>query len=374
MTRRTPILGLLALFLAAPLGPALAEVKASFRYPLANFSGPVPSIWARLAVDQERGEVYVLDPRGNDIRIFDEHGMEIFVFGDGVASAADITIGEGGDIYVLTTGYQASALHLLNYRGEHVSEIPLQNLPAEFPEFVADRILYQRGSLYLVDSNRMLVIVVDERGYFEETHDLRPIVRPVLSREGTTQWPLQDVDRIKKKLEYTDISGFTVDARGNLFFTVGTLFTAFVVSPDGETREFGRPGSGPGKFGIASGIAVDDAGYIYVTDKLRSVVLVFDPNLEFQTEFGYRGDRPSSLIVPDDLAIDASGNLYIGQAANRGVSVFRVVHETASPSQGIDTDSMILEEPARVTEEEFLSAREEFIADQQADPSEDNLR
>jgi hypothetical protein len=40
------------------------------------------------------------------------------------------------------------------------------------------------------------------------------------------------------------------------------------------------------------------------------------------------------LIVPDDLAIDNSGNVYVGQAANRGVSVFRVVHEAASPSQG----------------------------------------
>ena len=70
-------------------------------------------------------------------------------------------------------------------------------------------------------------------------------------------------------------------------------------------------------------------GYIYVADRLRSVVLVFDPSFRFQTEFGYRGDRPSSLIVPDDLAIDGKGNVYVGQAANRGVSVFRVVHEAA---------------------------------------------
>lgn len=372
MTRRTPIFGLLALLLAAPLGPALAEVKASFRYPLANFSGPVPSIWARLAVDRERDEVYVLDPRGNDIRIFNDSGMEIFAFGEGFARAADVAVGRDGDIYILTTGYRASALHRLNYRGEHIAEIPLQNLPAEFSEFVADRLLYRRDSLYLVDSNRMLVVVADESGYVEETRDLRPIVRPVLARDERTQWPLQPVDRIGDKLEYTDLSGLTVDDRGNLFFTVGTLFTAFAVTPDGEVREFGRPGSGPGKFGVASGITVDEAGYVYVADKLRSVVLVFDPDLEFQTEFGYRGDRPSNLMVPDDLAIDTSGNLYIGQAANRGVSVFRVVHEMASPSQGIDTDSEILEEPAPVIEEKSLSVREEFIADQETDLSEDN--
>ena len=80
-----PLLALLALP-AAPWNPASAGVTASFRYPLSNFSGPVPSQWAKLAVDQERNEVYALNQRANDIRIFDEHGMEIFVFGDGYSS------------------------------------------------------------------------------------------------------------------------------------------------------------------------------------------------------------------------------------------------------------------------------------------------
>jgi len=69
------------------------------------------------------------------------------------------------------------------------------------------------------------------------------------------------------------------------------------------------------------------SGDVYVTDRLRSVALVFDPKLNFQTEFGYRGSQPSSLIVPDDVATDRRGNVYVAQVANRGVSVFSVVHE-----------------------------------------------
>jgi hypothetical protein len=53
----------------------LAETQAAFRYRLSNFSGPVRSQWARLAVDQVRNEIYALNQRANDIRIFDEHGM-----------------------------------------------------------------------------------------------------------------------------------------------------------------------------------------------------------------------------------------------------------------------------------------------------------
>ena len=155
------------------------------------------------------------------------------------------------------------------------------------------------------------------------------VLKPALDREMRKQKTMQNSDWRRKALEYVELNGFTVDGQGNMFFTVPVLFSAFRLSPEGELREFGRSGSGPGKFGVVAGIAVDELGYIYVADRLRSVVLVFDPSFGFQTEFGYRGDRPSSLMVPDDLAIDRKGNVYVGQAANRGVSVFRVVREAA---------------------------------------------
>jgi hypothetical protein len=64
------------------------------------------------------------------------------------------------------------------------------------------------------------------------------------------------------------------------------------------------------------------------------------------------------LVVPDDLAIDSSGNVYIGQAANRGVSVFKVVHQNvskidhrnASESQSNDSVSTGSEKPERALE------------------------
>ena len=86
-----------------PVNLALAEVTASFRYPLSNFEGPVLSQWAKLAIDSERNEIYALHQRANDIRIFDEHGMEIFVFAEGLGSAYDIAIGDDGDIFLLTS-------------------------------------------------------------------------------------------------------------------------------------------------------------------------------------------------------------------------------------------------------------------------------
>jgi hypothetical protein len=324
--------------MALPVNLAFAGVTASFRYPLSNFSGPVLSQWARLAVDPERNEVYTLRLRKNDIRIYDEHGMEIFVFGEGFGSAADIAIGDGGDIFVLSRGFKTATVHLLNFRGEQVAEIPLQDVPAAFSRFVADRLVHQNGSLYLVDSRAMKVIVVDEAGRFQKGYDLGREIKPFVPREDVAR-ELAVENWRQRKLDDIELSGFTVDDQGSIFFTVPVLFSAFKLPPRGDLMRFGKSGSAMGKFGVAAGIATDDMGYIYVSDRLRSVVLVFDRDLRFQTEFGYRGDQPSNLIVPDDLAVDSRGNVYVGQAANRGVSVFEVVHQDTSPPQASETKS-----------------------------------
>ena len=349
MKRRALILPIFALLVVTTSSPAPSRATSSFRYPLSNFSGPVSSQWAKLAIDQERNEIYALNQRQNDIRIFDDHGMEIFVFGETLTTAADIAIGRDGSIFILTTGYQTSSIQLLNYRGEHISEISLKNVPEAFSEFVADRLVFAHGSLYLVDSDALLVIVVDEQGFFEEGHDLNLALRPWLSRERAKR-KLESDDWKKKKLEYIELNGFAVDKNGSMLFTVPVMFAAFRISPDGRVETFGKAGSGPGKFGVVSGITTDDRGYVYVADRLRSVVLIFDPRLRFQEEFGHRGDRPSNLIVPDDLAVDRSGNVYVAQAANRGVSVFRVVRKTRSPSQGSGAASTLPQKSSKTVE------------------------
>ena len=308
---------LFALLLIAPLDVAFGEVTASFRYRLANFSGPVLSQWARLAVDAERNEVYSLNQRANDIRIFDDHGMEIHTFGENFPSASDIAIADDGNIFVLSTRYQVSTLHLCNYRGEQISEFTLEGAPDEFANFRADRLAYRRGTLYLADSNRLAVVLANANGVFQRGYDLAAKLRQRAAGD----------ERAEKKLEDSSMNGFDVDSQGNVLFTVASLFSAFRMSANGDLAEFGRPGSGLGKFGVTGGIAADDMGYVYVADRLRCVVLVFDRNLSFQEEFGYRGGQPSNLIAPNDVAIDGLGNLYVAQAANRGVSVFKIVRE-----------------------------------------------
>jgi DNA-binding beta-propeller fold protein YncE len=174
--------------------------------------------------------------------------------------------------------------------------------------------VYRNGNLYLADLFAKQVIVTDANGRFQEGYDINRLIASAKVEE-------------EKPGTEKNIVGFTVDQAGNLLFTVPTLFQAFRLSPDRKMTGFGEPGSLPGKFNVAAGIATDDRGYIYVADTLRSVVMVFDNAFNFQIEFSQRGLSPDSLIAPKALSVDTNGRVYVSQARRRGVSVFKVTYD-----------------------------------------------
>jgi hypothetical protein len=194
-----------------------------------------------------------------------------------------------------------------DYRGTFVSELPLKMLPPDFSKLTFRRLEYQKGSLYLVDPSALKIVVTDEDGNFQNGYDLR-------DRIQTDENPLGALE----------IDGFNIDSESNMLFTIPVLFAAYVLSPDGELTSFGVPGSGPGRFNLAAGIVADERGYLYVADRLKSVVQVFSNNFKFLMQFGYRGLRSDNLVGPKQLAIDSRNRLYVSQLRERGISVFQI--------------------------------------------------
>jgi hypothetical protein len=288
---------------------ATAGVETSFLYNLSNFNGPVPSNWANISVDEARSEIYVVDPRERDIRIFNDHGMEIYRFGDdgSLGTVVDVAVKKDGGILVLSKRQSKSVIILCNFRGEPLSELELKNLPAEFSSFSPDHMAWRQGRFYLLDSISMRIAVADANALFRKGYDLAALL-----------------DVAEDKRIETEIGGFSVDRQGNMLFTVPVLFAAYRLSPDGNIAGFGRSGSAPGRFGIIGGIVADGRGNYYVADRLKCVVLIFDKDFKFQTEFGYRGLSPENLIGPRYLGLDTKGRLYVSQLKSRGVSVFKI--------------------------------------------------
>jgi hypothetical protein len=296
-------------------GPAVADVAVHYRYALANFSGPIKTFQARLAVSRKTNEVFVFDYADKNIRIFNEHGMEIFRLGEEeeFARARDIAVSDEGDVFILFD-LNGTGIVKYNFRGDILSTIKVQDLPPEFVDLRPSVIIFRDNRLYLVDPDALTILVLAQDGRYQTAFSVLEQVRDAAAMSKKMD---------KRQNTLFDISGFNVDSQGNMFFTVASIAMAFRLSPDGEITAFGKSGSSPGQFGVIAGIAIDDQGYIYLTDKLRCVVMLYDKDLNFIDEFGYRGYGPSNLIVPSDVAV-SNGNIFVSQAASRGVSVYQI--------------------------------------------------
>jgi hypothetical protein len=286
--------------------------KASYLYSLSNFDGTAPFNWVRMNVDGASGEVSVSDPTSQSIVIFNKFGMQIYDFDTSqFGTVADFVVDNEGNFLLLNYQNPSSPATLTkcNYRGDFVSRTEFKGFPPEMAGgFFPNRLFYKNNHLYLASDSKMKVVVTDLNGIFQSGFDLASLIK---------------FDE-KKIQSNTGIFGLTVDNGGRILFTMPSLFTVYIVSPDGVLTSFGKRGGSPGKFNIVSGIAEDDKGNIYVTDKLKCAVIVFDRDYNFKAEFGYRGFDRDNLIVPNDLAVDNNGKVYVSQLRGRGVSVFAV--------------------------------------------------
>jgi len=309
MRRKNQLITLIVIvFLVLFSIPAKSRaVKGTFLYTLSNFTGSIPYNWARVSVDKERNEIYVLYQ--NSVRVFNNAGMEVYRFGDDLdlGHIVDVSFDPMGDIFLLSYKESEPAIIRCNYRGEPQSKIEVRDLSPQFSGFSPTRMIYQDGHFYLENHGDMRVVVTDQEGHFERGYDLIPLLE------------LEEKDRGN-----VEIAGFSVDKEGNILVTVPVLFKACILSPDGKLSWFGRPGSVSGKFNIVSGIARDSKGNYLIVDKLKCAVMIYDKNFNFLTQFGYRGLKPGNLIAPDEIAIDDSDRIYVTQTRKRGVSVFKL--------------------------------------------------
>jgi hypothetical protein len=282
----------------------VAQVRGTYLHTLSNFAGRIPYDWARIYVDQERDETYVVYQ--NLVRVFNQSGMEIFSFGDDLdlGQILDVAVDLNGNIILLSYKDSRSRVTRCNYRGVLLGPLEITNLPAGL-DFGANRMMFRNGLFYFANLGAASVIITDATGAFRERIDLNSL--------------LDKADREKGQAE---IIGFSVDKEGNIFFTIPVLFRAFKLSADRTLTSFGRPGSAPGRFGIVAGIVADGRGNVLVVDKLKRLVMAFDKDFRFLTEFGSFGPRQEGLIAPDDITIDKRERVYVTQGRKRGVAVF----------------------------------------------------
>jgi hypothetical protein len=154
----------------------------------------------------------------------------------------------------------------------------------------------------------MQVVITDEQGTFMKGVDLA-----------------KELGMSDKERDESGLGGFAIDRDGGFLFTIPATAKVFLLPHEGKARVFGKRGSALGRFGVVTGIALDRDGNILVADKLRCVVMVFDPtNFALLKEFGFRGFKGGNMIGPDDILVVGQNKVYVSSLRKRGISVYQL--------------------------------------------------
>ena len=118
---------------------------------------------------------------------------------------------------------------------------------------------------------------------------------------------------------YQEPTGVAVDLAGNIYVSdqaAGQIhkYTQFLV----PVTSWGSPGSAPGQLNRPTNLAVSpDGTRLYVTELLNARVSVFGTDGSFVTSFGILGSAPGQLNFPFGIVVEpVTGNLVIANELN----------------------------------------------------------
>ena len=289
-----------------------------------------------IAVDR-RGYVYVADSRNNRIRVIDPQGQVSTLAGDGLGDHRDgpalearfnhpsgVAVDHEGNVYV--ADHWNHTIRKIDPSGvvSTLAGSPNRGFfdaPGTLARFnyPTGLILDDEGNIYVADSENHSIRKIDPYGSVSTLagNGNHGFVN-ARGREAEFEWPL----------------GLAIDREGNIFVADNGNNMIRAISPSGDVSTLAggllsghRDGAYyEALFSYPEGVAVDQAGNIYVADTGNNLIRGIDRSGNVRTLAGSSEEDldqipPTWLEMPTGLALDSQGLLYISDTSHDRILV-----------------------------------------------------
>ncbi|HTQ27514.1 MAG TPA: NHL repeat-containing protein [Puia sp.] len=309
---------------------------------MASFDAP-----SGVAVDGA-GNVYVADQYNDVIRMINSSGTVTTLAGSGVTyggpgtprppeingaesivtfiSPYGIALGPQGDIYVAEVdgGYTIRMISpsgtVSTLAGSPLGYTGSANGPGSVATFGDPKGVAtdKAGNVYVADAGNNLIRMISPSGV-------------VSTFAGNGQAGL--VNGPSASASFNQPSGVAVDGEGNVIVADAGNNVIRSIATNGIVATLsgnGSPGSTDGNiqalisYNNPTGLAIDDLGYIYVSDQGNNKIRVINPNNQQVSTFAGNGTQGASnglgsnasFSKPTGIAVDAMGNVYVADQGN----------------------------------------------------------
>jgi DNA-binding beta-propeller fold protein YncE len=267
----------------------------------------------------------------------------------GVSRPMGVAVTAAGDrIYVGATAGDQTAL-IFDATAHEVAKLlpPTSTGSSHVPVYVALNPL--TGDVYVSDRPTASIYVYDAQGTYlraftpsAEITGWQPLG---VSFDAAGNLYVTDVGQVPNVVREFDSSGkqlrvlgedaglsfpnaVAIDNAGFAYVTDSNNGRLLVFAQDGSVVAKVSRGVGEGNLGLPRGVAIDSQGRVYVVDTSAHSVSVYgqykegEARLEFLGSFGTQGVADGAFSYPNSIAVDGRGRLYIADSSNNRVQLW----------------------------------------------------
>jgi len=251
-------------------------------------SNPLFEFTEENKIEKRTKNIYVADFGNNRIQVFDSSGKFLFNFGSSEIDAVK---------------FRPSSIVFDNYSNLYVTEFDNDRLSV----FDSSGNLLIKFENYCVTNSVSECLSSSELNKLDLSAELNPSIAKAVDFNGKTYYAELKKYRIviydwegnilTSFVNYDRPRDVVIDRSGK-FFVVAKIGSTIQVYSDSRIFLFEFEKNDPNRFGMISGIALDEIGNIYAADFLHDTVSMFNSNGKFLFKFGTSGHKDGQLASP----------------------------------------------------------------------------
>ncbi len=274
------------------------DVAPTYSYSISEVSRPLG-----VAVDESNNRLYVSQSDGTrTVRIFDLTGKPVGHLqapDDGFSHTSTYVAVDPTTKNVYVTDRGANQLYVYNPTGKYLRTVTPDGAKSWGPLGIT---IDAQGLIYVGDanSNPQRIWVFQPNGKVVRT----------FGESETLSYP----------------NGIAVYGDGTVAVADSNHTQVIIYNSDGSFRGKLARGDADSSLGLARGLVVGAKDRLYVVDTTNALVRIFKPARDgipvWSTQFGAIGQREGEFLYPNGIALDEHGHIYVTDRENNRVQVW----------------------------------------------------